>query len=565
MLSESAEIVAKDRYFLKGEDWEGCAHRVAHTLAQPEKDYNRYVKAFRDMIAAQYFIPAGRILRNSGRVKGSLLNCYHIPIGDSIEEIGQHTKDSLTLWSEGGGLGTNYSLLRPRGDAIVGKGGKSSGLVSFLRASDAFADTIESGGSRRAAGLAHVIIYHPEVIDFIKAKIVDGALSHYNISVATTDNFLSAVRDNNEWTFKFQQKDYGSMPARELWEMIVYNMVKSGEPGLINWNNFQRNNSYYCAPISGCNPCGEAVLEPFGACDLGSLVLPSFVANENTNWLKMEETIHTAVRLLDNVLDVNKYTLERIKRNCLSIRRVGLGVMGLADYLFHKQARYGTPKAIMETEKLFKFIRNTAYEASLELAKEKGAFPAFQSTPYTNATFVRTLAPNLRMDIRKHGVRNCTIMAMPPTGTTALVGGCEPGVEPMFSKGYWREDRISKRAYVHPMIKGFVKDNKLEYPDWFVDAHDVTPEEHLMTQAVIQKYTDGAVSKTINLPHDYDWRKMSDLLLEYLPELKGVTVYRDGSRGLAPLKAMNKHEIKKHLDSNERTEEDVDCKGSCSV
>ena len=565
MLTESALMVAKDRYFLDDEDWDGCAHRVAHTLAQAETDYNKWVKIFKEVVGNQLFIPAGRILRNSGRPKGSLLNCYHIPIGDSIEEIGQHTKDSLTLWSEGGGLGTNYSHLRPKGDPIVGKGGVSSGLLSFLKASNSFASTIESGGSRRAAGLAHVIIYHPEVIDFIKAKIIDGELDHYNISVAITEKFIEAVRMKSTWTFKFQQKEYDTMDANELWDMIIYNMVKHGEPGLINWNNFQKNNSYYCAPISGCNPCGEAVLEPFGACDLGSVVLPNFVGSKNTNWLKLGETIHTAVRMLDNVLDVNKYALDRIKRNCLGIRRVGIGVMGLADYLFKKQVRYGSQAALDETEKLMKFIRNCCYEASVEIAKEKGAFPKFESVPYGKASFVRKLPASIRMDISKYGIRNCTLMAMPPTGTTSLIGGCEPGVEPLFSKGYWREDRISRRPYVHPLTQEFVSGDKMEIPDWFVDSYDLDAKDHLEMQAMIQRYTDGAVSKTINVPKDYDWRDMSKLLKEYIQDLKGVTVYRDGAKGGQILKPMSNKEILKHLTENTRDEKDVECKGMCSI
>jgi ribonucleoside-diphosphate reductase alpha chain len=566
MLTDTALEVAKDRYFLEGEDWEGCSHRVAHTLAQIEPDYTRYVNEFRDIIQNQLFIPAGRILRNCGRPKGSLLNCYNIPIGDSIEEIGQHTKDTLTLWSEGGGTGTNYSPLRPIEAIIKGKGGTSSGLVSFLKANNSFARTIKSGGSRRAAGKADCIIYHPEVMDFIRAKLVDGELECYNISVSIVDKFLDAVREDREWEFKFQQKTgYGSINAKALWESIIRSMVETGEPGLINWNNLQKNNSYYCAPVTSTNPCGEVPLEDFGACDLGSLVLPNFIAAKNTNWIKMAETIHTGVRLLDNVLDVNKYALDRIKRNCMSLRRVGLGYMGLADYLFKKELRYGSPEALLEIEKLQKFIRNTCYEASIELAKEKGAFPKYESGPYGDAAFVRSLPANIRMDIRSYGVRNCTLMAMPPTGTTSLVGGCEPGVEPLFSKGYWRDDRISKRPYVHKLCKDFMKDGKLEVPDWFVDSYDIQVKDHLETQAIIQKYTDGAVSKTINVPHDYDYKDMSKLLLEYIHDLKGVTVYRDGAKAGQILKPMTHKEIAKHLDANQREESDVECKGTCAI
>jgi ribonucleoside-diphosphate reductase alpha chain len=418
-LTDNALTVAQSRYFMNGEDWEQCAQRVARIVAMPESSNRDKISSeFTEMIYNMDFLPGGRILRNCGRPRGSLFNCYHLPIGDSIEEIGQFMKDSLILWSEGGGVGCNFTPLRPRGDTILGKGGQSSGLVSFIEASDAVAKTIESGGARRAAAIAHVDISHPEVMDFIDAKLVDGRISSYNISVAVNEDFLYAVESDKDWTFKFKQKKYTTVKARDIWNKIVKNMVVCAEPGLINWSNFAKNNSYYFEPVLGTNPCGETTLGPYGVCNLGSLVLPNFITgNVNTNWKKLSAVIRTAVRFLDNVIDVNKYTLKEIDISAHKSRRIGVGVIGLAEYLFAKKLRYGSEKAVNETERLMKYIRDEVYKASVELAIEKGSFPHFDPIAYGKASFIRKLSVQQRMDIKKHGIRNCTLMALAPTGT----------------------------------------------------------------------------------------------------------------------------------------------------
>ena len=261
ILSKNAEEVAKSRYFNGNEDWDSCTTRVAESVASIEKD-KTYVDKFKEMIYNMDFIPAGRILRNASRSKGSLMNCYVIPIGDSIEEIGQFMKDSLTLWSEGGGVGCNFSPLRPKNADILGKGGKSSGMVSFIKAADALSQTIESGGQRRAAALACCEVSHPEVMDFINAKLVDGDISHFNISVLVDEDFIKAVEKNDDWTFKFKQKEYGKVKARTIWNLIVDNMVKKAEPGFLNKTNLYKNNSYYYDAVVSTNPCttGETLV-----------------------------------------------------------------------------------------------------------------------------------------------------------------------------------------------------------------------------------------------------------------------------------------------------------------
>ncbi len=571
-LSENALTVAQSRYFMEDEDWEGCSDRVARILATPEtSSRNKTKTAFAEMIYNMDFLPGGRILRNSGRPRGSLFNCYHLPIGDSIEEIGQFYKDALTLWSEGGGVGVNFSPLRPKGDSIYGKGGVSSGLVSFMEGADHISHLIESGGSRRAAAIGHVDVSHPEVMDFIDAKLVHGKLAHFNISVVVNHDFLEKVETDSEWTFKFKQKSYGTVKARDIWNKMVENMVRCAEPGLINWSNFSKNNSYYFMPVLGTNPCGETTLGPNEACDLGSLVLPNFITGSiNTNWKKLEYVIKLAVRALDNVIDVNKYVLQEIDINAHRSRRIGIGVIGLAEYLFAKKARYGSDKAVMEVERLMKFIRDAVYTASVELAIEKGAFPQFDPVAYGKASFIRKLPAALRSDIKKYGTRNCTLMALAPTGTISLLTGYTSAIEPMFAKAYVRKDRVSDRIYVHPKYQDMIINGE-EIPEWFVDSFELAPSDHFEMQVACQKFCDASVSKTINLPEKTTSEDLSALLLEYMYDLKGVTVYRDGSREGQILNKMSESDAKEYLLTDVAVEnaldtEDVACvTGACEL
>ena len=569
-LSENALTVATSRYFMEGEDWEACCRRVAGTLAAPETLNRKKIEdQLAEMIYNMDFLPGGRILRNSGRPRGSLFNCYHLPIGDSIEEIGQFYKDALTLWSEGGGVGVNFSPLRPKGDSIFGKGGESSGLVSFMEGADHISRLIESGGSRRAAAIGHVDVSHPEVMDFIDAKLKHGKLAHFNISVVVNHDFLEKVETDANWTFKFKQQSYGSVKARDLWNKIIDNMVRCAEPGLINWSNFAKNNSYYFMPVLGTNPCGETTLGPNEACDLGSLVIPNFITGSvNTNWLKLESTIKLAVRALDNVIDVNKYVLQEIDINAHKSRRIGIGVIGIAEYLFAKKAVYGSQKAVMEVERLMKFIRDAVYTASVELAIEKGAFPQFDPVAYGKASFIRKLPASLRADIKKFGTRNCTLMALAPTGTISLLTGYTSAIEPMFAKAYIRKDRVGERVYIHPKYQEMLL-NGSKVPNWFVDSFELKPKDHFEMQVACQKFCDASVSKTINLPSKTTSKSLSALLLEYMYDLKGVTVYRDGSREGQILNKMSEKDAKKHVltdVANELDVEDVACvSGSCEL
>ncbi len=548
VLSKNSLAVGKGRYFLEDENWEGCCKRctmanMQNEMTLPKNKKEELETEIYNLIYNQDFLPAGRILRNSMRKAGSLMNCFVFRIEDSISKIGEFYKNILILWAEGGGVGTSFSSLRPKGDKILGKGGVSSGLVSFLIAADNLAKTIESGGGRRAAGLALVDCSHPEIIDFINAKLEDKILSSYNISVGITNKFLEAVELGSDWDLIFNQKVYKTIKARDLWDKILKNMIDSAEPGLLNMTNLIKNNSYYFAPIDCTNPCGEIPLSGGESCCLGSLVLPNFITgNINTNWLKLEKAIGLAVRFLDNVLDVNKYVLPENDLATHLSRKIGLGVIGLADYLFAKQLRYGSEKALIEIERLFKFIRDCSYEASIKLSIEKGSFPKFQPVPFGKASFIRKLPARLRLDIKKYGIRNCSLLTCAPTGTTSLLTNFQSGIEPLMSKGYWRSDRIGERAYVHSLLTKFK--NK-SYPDWYVDAYDLKPIDHLETQVAIQKYIDSSVSKTINLPKEITCKDLDTLLLEYVKDLKGVTVYRDGSREDQIIVPMTNDEILK--------------------
>ena len=578
ILSDGAELVAQNRYFMEDETWDRCVERVVDTNIQNEMNLTKENRQklyadFYDSIYNLRFLPAGRILRNSGRKAGSLLNCYVLPIGDSIEEIGDYYKKSLILWSEGGGVGCNFSSLRPKNEIIKGKGGVSSGLLSFLKVSDFEAKVVESGGGRRAAGIAVIDASHPEVLDVIDAKLTHGEISSYNISIGITNEFLEKVELDDDWDLVFNQKKYTTVKARMIWDKIVTNMVRCAEPGLLNLTNLTKNNSYYFDPIIATNPCGEVPLSAYGVCCLGSLVLPNFITgNINTNWKLLEDTIHLGVRFLDNVLDTNRYVLKENDISAHNTRRIGLGIIGLADYLFTKQLRYGSEKALIEVERLMKFIRDCAYQASIKLAQEKGAFPKYDAVPYGKASFIRKLSAQLRLDIKKYGVRNCTLLSCAPTGTISLLTGYQGGIEPLSAKGFKRVDRINERVYIHPLT---IKFHDSSYPDWFIDSYDLKPQDHFETQSAIQKYLDSAVSKTINLPENTTKEDLDRLLLEYVKDLKGVTVYRDKSRKEQIIEPLSLDEIKSALEtgnyytqlsSDEDCEETVKCSsGTCEL
>lgn len=571
MLSDLALPIVGARYFINDkEDWTGLADRVGFEVGNVEPNNTEYYQnEFSSMIENLEFLPGGRILRNIRRPRGSLFNCYVEPMYDSIKEIGDFISNALVLWSSGGGVGVNASHLRPDLAEIKGQGGTSSGPVSFLRAANAAAETIKTGGSRRAAALALMHVRHPDIKKFIDAKMIHGELNNFNISVAVTEKFLEAVETDSNWETKWAQKEWTKFPARTLWNRIMDNMVKFAEPGLLNWDKLTSNNSYYFDPILATNPCGEVPLGAHGVCCLGSLVLPKFITGSvNTNWQKLAHVVRLAVRFLDDIIDINKYELKDTEQNAFGGRRIGLGIMGLAEYLFAKKIRYGSPKAIIEIERLMRYIRDVAYEESIKLAEEKGAFPKFDSIAFSKAHFIRELKPKMRMSIKKYGMRNVTVMAIAPTGTISLVAGVTSSAEPLPYRAFMRHDEIGDRMYLHPIYKELL-DSGDEIPEWYVDTTDLKPEDHLDTQAIIQKYTDSAVSKTINMPKGTTADMLSDLMLEYIRDLKGVTLYVDGSRKDQIINPVAHEEVVKYINDMDITDnniETVSCaSGQCEI
>jgi ribonucleoside-diphosphate reductase alpha chain len=567
-LSDNALQVASKRYFYEGFDnnWHDLCVRVGTEVGRYDKEY---IDKFIEMHENLEFLGAGRILRNVGRPKGNLMNCFVIPINDSIEEIGQFMKDAIQVWAVGGGIGTNLSFLRPNGATIKCKGGQSSGPISFLRAINAIGDTIKIGGMRRAAGMALMEVWHPDILDFIDAKLIDGEFSNFNISVGINEKFIEAVEKDRNWDLKFNNIVYKTVMARDIWNKIIENMVKHAEPGLLMMNNVMSNNSYYFQRIIATNPCGEQCLPPYGACNLGSINLSKFVSKTKTNWKRLEEVTRLSVRFLDNVIDINNYVLPQFKETSTEARRIGIGVMGLADFLFSKKIRYGSKESLNECEKIFKFIRNISYEESVKISVEKGSFPKFDSYDYLKAHFIRTLPMSLRTDIKKHGIRNSNITSIAPTGTLSLLAETTGGVEPLFSKAFVKNDAVSKRVYIHPVFKNEIMETGIK-PEWFVDVNDLKPENHLDIQLTIQKFIDSSISKTINMPKGTTPEQLSDIILNYIPSLKGVTVYVDGSRGEQPLTSLTDEEVIEYINkenySSSVEEEAVKChNGKCEL
>jgi len=447
-------------------------------------------------------------------------------------------------------------------------------MMSFMQIFNPAAEVIETGGQRRSGLLGLCRVDHPEILDFIDAKRVDGDLSYFNLSVAVTNKFLRAVENDEEYDLIFAGRKVRSLRAREVWDRILDRMMETGDPGLINWDNLVKNNSFYYNPVSCSNLCGEIPLSPYQLCCLGSLVLPKFLSGTQTNWKKLEKSIYNSIRFLDNVLDVNYYPIKECEVATLNSRRLGLGTMGLHEYLMAKKIRYGSEKSLNEIDRLYKFIRDTAYSASISLAKEKHPFPKFIRSEFTRASFVKKLPAKIRLQIKEHGIRNCTLVSAQPTGTTSLIPETSSGIEPVFSLATERKDRVSDRFYINKYLLEYLKSEEYklnkEKPDWLVDTSDLIPEEHFDVQVTVNKYLDNAASKTINCPKDIKKEDLSKLLLEYISELKGICVYRDGSKKGQVLNKLTFKQaekiIKEESSVDNISEESVDCaRGSCEI
>jgi ribonucleoside-diphosphate reductase alpha chain len=519
--------------------------RVAQALAAPEKPDERgyWAAKFRDILDDFKFLPAGRILAGTGSGREvTLFNCFVMgEIPDDMSGIFEHLREAALTMQQGGGIGYDFSTLRPKGAPVKGVGADASGPLSFMDVWDAMCRTIMSAGSRRGAMMATMRCDHPDIRAFIEAKRDPGRLRMFNLSVLVTDAFMEAVKQNGPWDLTFDGTVYDTVPARDIWDLIMRATFEYAEPGVIFIDRINRaNNLHYAESITATNPCGEQPLPPYGACLLGSVNLARLVKDPFTEQAaidpdELEELVRVAVRMMDNVVDVSKFPLEAQAHEARAKRRIGLGVTGLADAMIMCRARYGAADGIALAEQWMTAIERAAYLASTELAREKGSFPLFDSDLYLAGETVSHLDQDVREAIAKNGIRNALLTSIAPTGTISLFAdNVSSGLEPVFSFSYTRkvlmpdgsrrEERVSD--YAHQLYcRMFGEDAPL--PDYFVTSLTLTPNDHVAMQAVVQKHIDSSISKTINCPSEISFDDFKDIYLTaYDSGCKGCTTYR---------------------------------------
>jgi len=521
--------------------------RVARAAAAPEKGGKRvrekWAQRFHGAIADMGFLPAGRILAGAGTGRAvTLFNCFVLgTIEDDLGAIFSGVKDAALTMQQGGGIGHDFSTLRPQGALVASIGADASGPVSFMDVWDAMCRTIMSAGSRRGAMMGTLRCDHPDIEAFIDAKADAKRLRNFNLSVLVTDALLEAVREDRPWPLQFGGKVYRTLPARALWERIMQATYDFAEPGVVFIDRVnERNNLRYCEEIRATNPCGEQPLPPFGACLLGSINLARLIEHPFTeaaslDLARLEERVKLAVRFLDNVIDISNYPLEPQRQEALAKRRIGLGVTGLADALIFCGLRYGTREAAARAGGWMQAIQNVAYLASAELAAEKGAFPLFESVRFLASPNAAALDAPSREAVRRHGIRNGCLTSIAPTGTISLLAGnVSSGIEPVFDFVHRR--RVLDRSgstheevvedYAHALFRRRFGP-AAPLPDSFVKAADLSPREHLEMQAAMQAHVDSAISKTINCPEDISFEAFKTIYLEaHALGLKGCTTYR---------------------------------------
>jgi len=530
--------------------------RIARALARPEADPALWEPRFREALAGFRFLPAGRIIAGAGanaRRNVTLFNCFVMgTIPDDMAGIFDHLKEAALTMQQGGGIGYDFSTLRPKGAPVHGVGADASGPLSFMDVWDAMCRTIMSAGSRRGAMMATLACDHPDVEAFIEAKAQPGRLRMFNLSVLVTDAFMRAVKDDQAWELSFGGTVHKSLSARSLWDKIMRATYAYAEPGVIFIDRVNRlNNLAYCETIRATNPCGEQPLPPYGACLLGAVNLAQLVRNpfEDDAALdlrELEDLVAVAIRMLDNVIDISRFPLPQQAAEAKAKRRLGLGITGLADALIMCRARYGGEQALRLTATWMDRIRMAAYRASARLAAEKGAFPLYDAAHYLDSAGIGSLDDETRALIGRHGIRNALLTTVAPTGTTSLLAdNVSSGIEPVFSYTYrrrvlgkdgtHREEDVSDYAYrLFRRLKG----EGLPLPDYFVDAPNLTPRDHVRMQAVVQRYVDASISKTINVPEHIGFDAFKDVYLQAYDEgCKGCTTYRPNAISGAVLEA----------------------------
>jgi ribonucleoside-diphosphate reductase alpha chain len=528
-------------------------HRVAVELASVERDEGsrkEWGSKFYWLLEDFRFVPGGRILFGAGQPRNAtLLNCYFFGIReDSIEAIFDFCKEAARTYSYGGGVGTDISVLRPKGSPVNNAAIYSSGAVSFMELLSTTTGTIGQAG-RRGAQMITIRVDHPDVIDFINVKRDLKKVNYANISVKVTDAFMRAVERDEDFQLKFKNDKVElnrKVRAREIWKQLVRGAWESDEPGVIFWDTIKRESTteYNGMEVEGVNPCSEQTLENYGNCCLGSVNLSAFVQepftdHSNVDWDSLVRATQYAVRFLDDVLDYNadRHPLPQQKKASLWSRRIGVGITGLGDMLIKLGLKYDEDATIEFVDKLFERITNVIYEYSTELAKEKGAFPAFVAEKHLAQAFIQRLDPRVK-DRVKEGIRNAAITTIPPVGSGSILAGCSSGVEPVFALSYTRRSKsLSEGEFkvFHPLVKEYMSATRVsdvkQLPSYFVTSHQIKPEMRVKMQATIQKHIDTAISSTVNLPESITPEEVERIYhLAWQLGCKGITVYREGSR-----------------------------------
>ena len=516
--------------------------RIAKSLASVEADPDAWERKFYAALEDFKYLPAGRITAGAGTARSvTLFNCFVMgTVPDSMGGIFDMLKEAALTMQQGGGIGYDFSTIRPKGAAVQGVAADASGPLSFMDVWDAMCRTIMSAGSRRGAMMATMRCDHPDILDFITAKSDPARLRMFNMSVLVTDPFMEAVKADGSWDLVFNGKTYGTVQARELWDQIMQSTYDYAEPGVIFIDRInQMNNLNYCETIAATNPCGEQPLPPYGACLLGSvnlarLVTDPFEADAALDEVALNDLVGTAVRMMDNVVDASKFPLEAQAQEAAAKRRIGLGVTGLADALLMMGLRYGSEEAARQTDRWMHAIARAAYMASVDLAREKGAFPLFEADKFLASGAMQDMDADVCDAIREHGIRNALLTSIAPTGTISLyAGNVSSGIEPVFAYAYTRkvlqkdgsrteEEVVDYAVQMWRDLKG-----DAELPDYFVNAQTLAPLDHVRMQAAAQKWIDSSISKTINCPEDISFEDFKEVYMEaWDTGCKGCTTYR---------------------------------------
>ena len=517
-------------------------HRIAKALSEVETEPKKWETIFYNALTDFKFLPAGRITAGSGTKRNvTLFNCFVMGvIPDSMSGIFDMLKEAALTMQQGGGIGYDFSTIRPKGSLVKGIAADASGPVSFMDVWDSMCRTIMSAGSRRGAMMATMRCDHPDIEEFIAAKSDSQKLRMFNLSVLVTDAFMEAVKKGEDWKLIYNNKVYSVIKAADLWDQIMRATYNFAEPGVIFIDRInETNNLSYCETITATNPCGEQPLPPYGACLLGSINLAKLVEhpfdkNAYLDVSQLEDLVFTAVRMMDNVIEVSQFPLEAQKLEAKNKRRIGLGVTGLADALLMVGLRYGSDEAVKKTEKWMKTIARSAYNASINLAEEKGAFPLFDPEKFIVSGNMIQMDEDVKKAVNKFGIRNALLTSIAPTGTISLyAGNVSSGIEPVFAYSYTRKVLQNDGSHVEEEVVDYAvklwrdKFGNAPLPDFFVSAQNLTPADHVKMQAAAQKWVDSSISKTINCPEDISFDDFKEVYIQaYDTGCKGCTTYR---------------------------------------